>query len=138
MVDFPVVSNGFPKSRRVHRRAEYLEIQARGLKVHSSHFLFVLALDAVRDRPARLGITVTRKVGNAVHRNRCKRVCKEAFRLQPKLLPDGVCLIVIAKTGAPKLGLAQVQREWASAWQVVLRRVRELESRATKSASTAP
>ncbi|MFI5300118.1 MAG: ribonuclease P protein component [Polyangiales bacterium] len=128
----------FPKARRVHRRAEYLEIQARGAKVHSSHFLFVLALDAVRDRPARLGITVTRRVGNAVHRNRCKRVCKEAFRLQPGLLPNGVCLLVIAKTGAPTLGLQAVQREWASAWNVVLRRVRELESRAAQAASIAP
>lgn len=135
MADFPL---DFPKARRVHRRAEYLEIQARGAKVHSSHFLFVLALDEVRDRPARLGVTVTRKVGDAVRRNRCKRVVKEAFRLQPTLLPNGVCLIVIAKSGAPALGLAEVRREWASAWQVVLRRVRELESRATKAASIAP
>jgi ribonuclease P protein component len=126
----------FPKSRRVHRRAEYLELQARGTKVHSSHFLFVLALDDDRERPARLGVTVTRKIGDAVRRNRCKRVVKEAFRLDPSLLPNGVRLVVVAKNGAPELALDEVRREWASVWPVVLRRVRDLVARAKTGAST--
>jgi ribonuclease P protein component len=57
-------------------------------------------------------LVVARKVGSAVERNRVKRVCRECFRLWPDLLPDGVDLVVIARAGAPQLGLAEVRAEW--------------------------
>jgi ribonuclease P protein component len=52
--------------------------------------------------PARLGITVTRKVGNAVRRNRIKRLVREWFRARRDEL--GPCdLVVVAKRGTPAL-----------------------------------
>jgi ribonuclease P protein component len=75
---------------------------------------------------SRLGVTVTRKVGSAVERNRVKRVVREAFRLDPGLLPAGVDLIVIAKDGAPTLGLAAVQGEWDGVRPLLQRRAREV------------
>jgi ribonuclease P protein component len=65
--------------------------------------------------PARLGIVATTKIGNAVVRNRIKRLCRECFRLAPAMLPEGVDFVVIAKAGAGKLGLRDVQAEWAAA-----------------------
>jgi ribonuclease P protein component len=79
--------------------------------------------------PSRLGVTVTKKVGTAVRRNRVKRLVREAFRLCPDLLPSGVDLVVIAKDGAPTLGLADVQTEWAAVRPLLLRRAREVLTR---------
>ena len=67
------------------------------------------------DAPSRLGIVVTRKVGNAVVRNRIKRLCRECFRLWPDLVPPSIDLVVIARDGAGELSLDGVRREWTRA-----------------------
>ena len=120
---------GHPKSRRLRVRREFLAAQASGMRVHTPHFLLVVAPGPQPDAAARLGITVTRKVGDAVHRNRVKRVVREVFRLDPALLPRGIDLLVIAKNGAPTLGLAEVRAEWARARSQLQRRAQEVLSR---------
>src|SRR5690606_30651670 len=64
--------------------------------------------------PARLGITVSRKVGNAVVRNRIKRVVREAFRHSGALFDAGIDVVVIARPNAAGLGSRQVLEEWRS------------------------
>jgi ribonuclease P protein component len=54
----------------------------------------------------RLGLSVSRKVGGAVVRNRWKRLLREAFRHVRPQLPSGLDLIVIPRVGtAPELSL---------------------------------
>ncbi|MBX7168742.1 MAG: ribonuclease P protein component [Pirellulales bacterium] len=49
----------------------------------------------------RLGLSVSRRVGNAVARNRWKRLVREAFRLELARLPQGIDLVVVAKGPQP-------------------------------------
>lgn len=50
--------------------------------------------------PTRLGVTVTRKVGHAVVRNRIKRLVREAFRRERHLFDDGYDMVWVAKRTA--------------------------------------
>jgi ribonuclease P protein component len=52
----------------------------------------------------RLGLSVSKKLGNAVRRNRWKRVLREAFRLHQAELPAGIDIVVVPRqTGKPEL-----------------------------------
>src|SRR6476646_3151039 len=87
------------KAMRLRRRAEYVEVQHDGVKLHGRH---VLALACKRNNPelaGRLGITVTKKVGNAVVRNRIKRLVREWMRLHG-WVPQGWDIVVVAKDSA--------------------------------------
>jgi ribonuclease P protein component len=73
------ISRGrFEKSRRLRRRAEYQQVFDNGQRGRG-RFLTVI----VAARPAgetRLGIVASKKLGNAVRRNRAKRLIREIFR----------------------------------------------------------
>jgi ribonuclease P protein component len=59
----------------------------------------------------RLGITVTKKTGNAVKRNRIKRLIREFFRLNKALFPAGQDLVIMAKRDVPPLTYQEACRE---------------------------
>jgi ribonuclease P protein component len=79
----------------VRRRPEYLEIQNRGRRATSAHLL-LFALPG----SGRLGVTVSRKVGGAVQRNRVKRWIRECFRRTRAHFPASLDLVVVARPGA--------------------------------------
>lgn len=95
-------TRAFGKDRRVRKRREFLQIQNAGRRVATRHFLVVYACSG--DGPPRLGITVTKKIGNAVVRNRIKRAVRETFRGHAATLLRGASMVVIARDGSGILG----------------------------------
>jgi ribonuclease P protein component len=97
------------------RRADFLRASRQGRRFATEYFLLYL-FDRKDAGPARLGITVTRKTGNAVRRNRIKRLVREWFRETRKTTPSGdpapsgYDLVVIARRDLPDvLDLAMVR-----------------------------
>ena len=98
----------FTAADRIRKRREYQRVYDRGRKISSRNFtLFLLENDLRRPR---LGITVTRRVGGAVQRNRVKRLLREWFRKVRRDLP-AVDLVVNAREGACRLTLEGLSRE---------------------------
>jgi len=90
----PAVS-GSPQ--RLKRRRDFLRVAGKGRKA-PVHGLVLQALARDDAGPARIGFTVTKKVGNAVIRNRTKRRLREAARLLLATAPvRGVDLVLIGR-----------------------------------------
>lgn len=106
----PSQSHSFPPGLRLRKRAEFLACHEHGRRYHSVHF--TLHAIFLENHPARLGLAVSKKTGNAVARNRIKRLLREFFRTLANP-PAGWQIVAIAKKGAPNLGLAQVAEELA-------------------------
>lgn len=67
--------------RRLKKRAEFLKVSAQGRRQASRAFVLQTRENPDLGEHARLGFTVSRKVGGAVDRNRARRRLKEAARL---------------------------------------------------------
>ena len=96
------VDQRFLAKYRIRSGSDFRRAYQRRRSV-SDGVLLVYACENGCDHP-RLGLSVSRKVGPAVTRNRWKRVLREAFRLARLDLPPGVDLVVIPKaSGLPHL-----------------------------------
>jgi ribonuclease P protein component len=115
MAPTPAPAARFLRKTRLRRRADYLVVQERGRRFSGQHYLVLArrrgANDGAEVPPgARLGITVSRKVGNAVQRNRVKRWVRESYRRLQTILQTGapvsLDLVVIARPSAAGSGYA--------------------------------
>ncbi|MCP4445881.1 MAG: ribonuclease P protein component [Myxococcales bacterium] len=110
------VTFAFPKSRRLRKRVEIVGVQRAGNAVHTRYFVVVCDVQGC----GRLGITVSKKVGNAVNRNRVKRLVREFVRTArpldgPDWLASELDVVVIAKKHAVSASTAQLWSDIASA-----------------------
>jgi ribonuclease P protein component len=105
---------GFPRARRVRRRVEYLAIQGGGRRVAGEHYMLFGRRAAGEPGPARLGVTVSRKVGGAVLRNKVKRWVRESCRRMKGALPPGMDLVVVARPSAAGSGYGPTAAELAN------------------------
>ena len=94
-------SQRFPKTARLRKRAEFVNLSRRGVRLQSANFVIIIGANGQQEN--RLGITVSSKVGNAVTRNRIKRSIREYFRRHRAELPMGSDILIIARSGAADL-----------------------------------
>lgn len=105
------------QDQRLRKRFEFTKVQEHGRRYHTPHFIVVILPNGKEH--TRLGITVTKKVGHAVTRNRIKRMVREGFRHERERFPDGLDMVFIAKRGAGSLDRVQFQAELRQAAQAL-------------------
>ena len=99
----------FPKNERLLNSKDFVNLNRLGKRFHAGHFTLILAENGLGI--SRLGITVSRKIGNAVTRNRAKRFIREFYRHHKDSFPQGYDIIVAARKGAGNLDLRKISEE---------------------------
>jgi ribonuclease P protein component len=95
-----------PGRARLSRSADFDRVIRRG-RSHASRELVLYVFPREESGAPRLGLSVSRKVGGAVQRNRVKRLLREAFATEGSRLPAGTDAVVVARPEA--WGLAERQ-----------------------------
>ena len=96
------------KADRILKRREYIGLSKSGRRIENQHF--VAYFSANPQGRSRIGVTVTKKVGRAVKRNRIKRLVREFFRLNRHRLSGQWDINIIAKRQAAGLSFEKAYR----------------------------
>ncbi len=99
----------FPKSERLLKRPDFVKLNRTGKRHHTAHFVVIKGKNGLGI--TRMGVTVGKKVGNAVTRNRTKRLLREFFRLNKPRLPRGYDYVFVAKKDAAYLDYKKTKEE---------------------------
>jgi len=118
------VRETFSRDDRLRKRTEFEACYASGVRVSGRHLVLFLRSDPAASRP-RIGISVSKRVGDAVVRNRVKRRLRELFRrTRAALLDRPVEIAVNARPSAAKAPFEELSRDYASTLQKALARAR--------------
>lgn len=109
----------FPRSSRILRTYEYQQLRLHGRRLNSRNFTLYISCQGAA--LPRLGLTVSRKVGGAVVRNRLKRLLREFFRTHRSMLSPGLCLSIVARSSAAGLSYSGICAELEGVLRVHLR-----------------
>lgn len=113
----------FYNHERLHKRREFLGIYERGDQVHAPHFVLYISKNNLAHH--RLGITVSRKVGQPVVRNRVKRRVREIFRKNKDVVLPPCDLVVNAKRSAAHCSYQKLRTDFVAAIEEWKQRGRE-------------
>jgi ribonuclease P protein component len=115
-----LTARSFPRDRRLTDKPEFDAVHREGQR--SSDALFLVIMRPSASGHARLGLAVgVKAAGNAVNRNRVKRLARESFRHRQQELPP-MDLVVNARVAAGKATNAEIRASLAAHWDRIVRR----------------
>ncbi|NBD39358.1 MAG: ribonuclease P protein component [Verrucomicrobia bacterium] len=115
----------YRKNQHLRTAADFSRIRASGSRRECGFFyMYLLHLPEQRPPLRRLGVVASRRVGNAVARNRAKRRLRELFRLEQQHLPSSCDLLLIARKRMARASFADLVRRFHGALRALSREVR--------------
>lgn len=114
--DEAIDAMGVPASKRLRRPSDFLKVRSEGIRFLCGPFIF-----QARDRQGvdgsgcRFGVIASRRVGNAVVRQRAKRIFREIFRRNESVLPEGCDIVVVVRHSFARHPFADLEQRYLKA-----------------------
>ena len=99
----------FKREERIVKKKDFISLKVQGRRYYTKNFSVIIRENG--REISRLGITVSKKIGNSVKRNRMKRLIREFFRLNKQKIPKGYDVIITALKGNNDFDVFKVQEE---------------------------
>ena len=94
--------------QHLKKNIEFQNVYKNGRSFANRYFVMYIYKNNLSEN--RLGISVSKKVGNSVVRHRITRLVREVFRLQGQLFNSGLDIVVTARTGAVGIKYADAEK----------------------------
>jgi|ERR1041385_6380674 len=107
----PAGSFAFARARRLTRASEYERVKQEGF-ARGGKLLTVSVAPVENSGPCRVGFVTSRRVGNAVARNRVRRRLREIVRHHQHQLRDGFWMVLVARKDAATADYRALEHEW--------------------------
>lgn len=101
------------KKERIKKRSEFIKRHNGDMVIYTSEYQFVFKPTSYPF--SRLGIVVTKRVGNAVFRNRVKRVLRESFRRKKRMVQPPRDVIAVRKNKTTYPTLRETEKQFVDA-----------------------
>jgi ribonuclease P protein component len=102
----------FPKTARLLAAHQFRRVNKYGKTIGGKFFTIQICIS--KNSCLKLGLTVPRKYGNAIHRNRFKRLVREAFRLSQRHLPSHIHINIRPTLPPVPVTFEEIQRDLIS------------------------
>ena len=104
----------WPRSRRLRQRRDFSRLRQNGRRLARRELVLNWQERSV-DGDSRMAVITTRRLGNAVVRNRARRLLRECFRRNQHALCKPVDMVLVARSGLVGAGLAQAETAFLGA-----------------------
>ncbi len=123
----------FLPEQRLRHAADFTRVRKDGVYHDCGVFILQLSL-STKPNPARprLGLVVSRRVGNAVTRNRVKRLFREVFRENQTMLPSNADVVFIARKGMDGISFETVEAQFRQCLKHMEKRLVKLQEKSAE------
>ncbi|WP_152446697.1 ribonuclease P protein component [Bacillus sp. THAF10] len=97
------------KEQRIKKNTDFQHVFRKGKSMANRQFV-VYAVKKEEQDTYRIGLSVSKKIGNAVMRNRIKRLIREAVHASKDKIPAGVDLVIIARKPTTEMSLEEITK----------------------------
>jgi ribonuclease P protein component len=95
--------------QKLHKQADFSRVFKRSVKLENK-VIKILVLKLEENRPCRLGLITSRRIGGAVVRNRTKRRLREIFRTNQHFFSNGLDMVFILKQKTTQVPFSQLKK----------------------------
>jgi len=100
----------FQRRQRLRRQGDFIQVKEQGKTFRCPHFfLQLLETDSPKPHRRRIGIITSRRVGNAVKRNRARRQFREIFRKNQEALPGKCDMVIVVRSSFDQAHFVELQ-----------------------------